>query len=350
MKTEPETIIDLILRHSADIDNIGLFNGKMGIAICLFHVYGKTHNALYKECAEALVDDVWEKVGTSPCPLDFENGLAGMGWGIEHLVQNGFLKADTDDVLSELDDKIFQHLINYREFSLGLQKGLLGFGFYLLSRLRGKGLTEATGRDFLLKRLMIDQINQLYDMIQKREDILKEPVTFKIDWALPWLLVLLAEARKLNFYDHKTEIVLNSLSSIVLSMFPIKMSNRLFLSMGMEAVVRQVEALQWHQHIALLQANINEEQMLSEFPDKNITVSDGLSGIGFCLQWLNRNNKEDKISALSRKIAHRILHSGLWQSILEKDKLHPKNLGLYDGIAGVGYSILYSMDPAVKIT
>ena len=72
--------------------------------------------------------------------------------------------------------------------------------------------------------------------------------------------------------------------------------------------------------------------------------------IGFCLQWLNRSNKEGKISALSRKIAHRILDSGLWQSILEKDKLHPKNLGLYDGIAGVGYSILYSMDPAVKIT
>lgn len=86
-----------------------LMNGNMGLCVFLHHFAHNTNSPEYEQLADGLLDQVFANLSTSASP-DFENGLAGIGWGIEYLVQNGFAEGNTDEVLEEIDNKIFKIL------------------------------------------------------------------------------------------------------------------------------------------------------------------------------------------------------------------------------------------------
>ncbi len=77
-------IINTLLLNASFIDNIGLMHGKMGISIFFFHLSRKTGKQIYEDYAGELIDEIYDDINTST-PVDFENGLAGIGWGIEYL-------------------------------------------------------------------------------------------------------------------------------------------------------------------------------------------------------------------------------------------------------------------------
>lgn len=41
-------------------------------------------------------------------PVDFCSGLSGVGWGVEYLIQNKFVDADSDELLEDIDAKIME--------------------------------------------------------------------------------------------------------------------------------------------------------------------------------------------------------------------------------------------------
>ena len=96
-----EHITNNLLLNASFIDNLGLLHGKMEISICFFHLARQTGNKTYEDFAGELIDEVYEEI-TADTPLDFESGLAGIGWGIEYFAQNGFIEADTNEVLGRL--------------------------------------------------------------------------------------------------------------------------------------------------------------------------------------------------------------------------------------------------------
>ena len=335
-----EFINDLVLKHTSAIGDIGLLHGSMGISIYLFHLWRYTGNPVYKEHAEILVHGIYKKTGKIRLSSDFENGLAGIAWGIEHLVRNGFLDADTNEILADLDDKIFQYLVNNQELSIGLSTGLLGYGFYMLSRLEGRELDKSSSRDLLLVRLMIDLVNRLYDEIEHREFSLREPATFRITWPLPLTLILLTEIRKLNIYNHKVDIILNRLKTVVLSIFPIKNSNRLFLLVAMESVINQVDFLSWKEYANLLRKNTNLGHILEEFPNKNISANAGVAGIVWILQMPHNPFNGSEYRRLKSKITHRLGTSTLWKELKTKKGFQSRNIGIMEGLSGIAFSML----------
>lgn len=343
-----EDINKLILKYAADSDNIGLLNGKLGISIYLFRLSQKLANPLYREYAEALLDDVYQNIDASRSTMDFENGFAGIAWGIEYLVQNDFVDADTDEVLADLDDKIFQYLNNQKEFSIGIQNGIIGYGFYLISRLQKKKLDDTKGRDFLLARLLTDIINRLYEMVEEKEDVLKEPVAFNITWVLPLSLFLLAEIKKLKIYDRKVDIILSRLSPIILSTFPVRHSSKFYLSMGINKILQQVKIENWRKHKNLIGQSMNLDQLDKEFSDKNITLIHGYSGLGLLLSLYQP--KEYQFEKLSSGVINKILQSTIWEEIKNKKSFQAKDLGLLNGISGIGYSMLNSTSIEKKLT
>ena len=97
-----QRIANVLLLNASFIDNLGLLNGKMGIAIFFYHYARYTDNKVYSNYAGELIDEIYEEINKNT-PIDFANGLTGIGWGIEYLVKNGFVEADTDVALSEMD-------------------------------------------------------------------------------------------------------------------------------------------------------------------------------------------------------------------------------------------------------
>lgn len=63
--------------------NAGLLNGKMG-GVAFFGQYAKhTGKAYFREYAEELLDEVFDMVHEN-IPINFVDGLCGIGWGVEH--------------------------------------------------------------------------------------------------------------------------------------------------------------------------------------------------------------------------------------------------------------------------
>jgi len=116
------------------INDLGLLHGKMGIAIFFAHYSQKTQNREYKELAENIIEDICENLNCD-MPIQLESGLCGIGWGIEYLVQQGFIEGEADEILADIDQKV--STINPMNMTdLSFHNGLLGIAFYVLTRLK----------------------------------------------------------------------------------------------------------------------------------------------------------------------------------------------------------------------
>jgi lantibiotic modifying enzyme len=115
--------------------NHGLLHGLTGITIFYYHLAKVTGIPDYEERADDLIGKVFSDLSLS-VPADFENGLAGIGWGIEYLVRKGFAEGNTDEILEEADNKIFRILNEETLNSFDLTNGLTGYLIYLIYRLK----------------------------------------------------------------------------------------------------------------------------------------------------------------------------------------------------------------------
>ena len=68
----------------------GLAHGKMGLLIYLYHLYDYTQEAIYKEKAERLLDDLLENDLSKNAELTVEEGLCGVALGLDYIVKRSW--------------------------------------------------------------------------------------------------------------------------------------------------------------------------------------------------------------------------------------------------------------------
>ena len=61
---------------------------------------------LYYDYAYELFEKIQNRIHRDS-PINYKQGLSGIGSAIEYLVQNGYFNADTDEVLEDFDRRIF---------------------------------------------------------------------------------------------------------------------------------------------------------------------------------------------------------------------------------------------------
>ena len=129
-------VLQLIARHlmlhSSFMENIGLLEGKMGVALFFYHYSVYTKKKLYNDFGGELIDDIYNEIHLN-YPLDFKSGLSGIAWGIDYLIRNNFIDADPDDALEELDQKILERDVR-RITDISLETGLTGLAYYTIGR------------------------------------------------------------------------------------------------------------------------------------------------------------------------------------------------------------------------
>lgn len=121
--------------------DLGLFHGRMGIILFFAHYARATQSKHYEDFAGYLLDELYEEIHED-LPVNLENGLCGIGWGIEYLVQQGFMEGDTDEILADIDRKVME-LDPARMTNLGFRRGLAGIAFYVIARLNANRATSA---------------------------------------------------------------------------------------------------------------------------------------------------------------------------------------------------------------
>src|SRR5215475_16042885 len=94
-------------------DDYSLYKGKTGLCICYFLLFDISKDDSHLIKARNLLDELSGNIGNVK-GLGFADGLAGIGWGIEWLVQNNYVDANTDEILEDLDDELYRSVVYSR--------------------------------------------------------------------------------------------------------------------------------------------------------------------------------------------------------------------------------------------
>jgi len=128
-----DLIANKIKREVVNMSDIGLFFGKMGISIFLFHYAKETGIEEYQIIAEKLIDDIWSNINYE-LPEGLARGFAGIGWGILYLIDKKFVDSDPDAILCEVDSRIMEK-DPLRISDLSYHVGFAGILQYIYCRL-----------------------------------------------------------------------------------------------------------------------------------------------------------------------------------------------------------------------
>lgn len=90
----------------------GLLEGKMGVAVFLYHYARYSGRTAYNQLAGNLLDEILESMSDSE--ISFSTGLSGIGWGMKHLLDEHFCEAE-DDMLEEIDNSMIHYITNHTD-------------------------------------------------------------------------------------------------------------------------------------------------------------------------------------------------------------------------------------------
>lgn len=133
--TPEQRLLHNLVLHSNDVPARGLFDGQMGIVLVLSEYVRARKMRPLKTAINFLLDQVLDNLSTE-MPLEFANGLTGIGWGVEYLLQNRFQRGQGADICTAIDQKLMQQNI-LRQIDLSLDKGLEGWLHYIVAHVQG---------------------------------------------------------------------------------------------------------------------------------------------------------------------------------------------------------------------
>lgn len=341
IETKLDEVVALLTKSSTEKSNVGLLNGKLGMSIFFFELAKATQDEAYLTIAETQVEEVYKFLGEGIVPADFENGLAGIALGIIYLAKNGFVEADLEEILMDLDDRIFKHLTTtLDDMPFNLKQGLLGYLFYVLCRYEiGKDSGDDANK-YIFRRLGADLINRLAQFVEEEKFQTRDPILFTLFWDLPVLLILLTKARRLNINSGKVDRILDYLSPVVLSLLPRLHSNRLHLLLGLEYLLKEMDIHGWREHADFLRASIDTNRIIDdECKNLNILVLDGISGLDIIGRILARATGDKRLQLSGPQVYEKISRSVYWGE-LDFYKKFKNSIGLASGLSGIGMLLL----------
>ncbi len=311
---------------------IGLFYGKMGICIYFFNAAKQTDNKEYRQFAEKLLDEVYEKINEIQS-IDLDTGLVGVAWGINYLIRNEFVSGNPDVVLKNIDDQLFKTL-NFVWLEDQKRKRIeyLKILFYCAIRLE---TCRNKQEKVLMQDLVIKILNHIEHGWLPKSDW-TQPVNFWIEYELAMYLLITSRLYEQGFYNYKIMKIWDELTDTVLFSLPVQHVNRVYLLLGIKSVLYCAPRPAWEQHANLLQQNIDKERILHhDFRNKNINIRNGVAGYGIVLNMLSRYMPIEDFGT-KEEIRQKIALSNCWAEEFnpESEKLL-ENVGLYSGFAGV---------------
>lgn len=134
----------------------GLYRGKMGVAVFLFHYSAHTGNTLYADLGYDLIEKSNRQFYEN-APVNYVYGLSGAGAGIAYLIQKKFVEGESDEVLDDFDRHLSTHIFDLHYLSSFNQILDIGkyFCFRLLDTHKQEEITKITDKIKLLIELQL---------------------------------------------------------------------------------------------------------------------------------------------------------------------------------------------------
>lgn len=310
---------------NSNLTSMGLSCGKMGICIYCYHLAAIEKRREFRNIADAILVDIVDNI-SEEMTIDVEEGLAGIGLGINYILKEKFVEGNVNELLKDIDDVIFKEFV-YEDNSSISTRTLLHLLFYLYMRLRENNLLE-------LKELLIKLFNLLSRKIDDK--LINEPSFFSIKkYNLPFFLFISSKLLSLNIHNQKITHTIISLSSKILSNRPLLYSNRLYLLFGVLSILPYLKNYSWIEYANYLYSEISVPKILKEFRSDQIFPMDGLSMIYLIGKSINAMNNQYHINYDWTALNDIILNSNVWEELCKNKVYYDYHKGLFNGFPGV---------------
>lgn len=323
--------------------NHGLMHGDTGNSIFFYHLARETGNPDYEKIADDLLDKVFANLSSSG-PVDFENGLAGIGWGIEYLVQNNFAKGDTDKILEEVDNKVFRVLNEESLSSFELTTGLTGYLFYLINRLKNK-TTPISMAQRINRELLILTINKIDELATVQFPLIVKEMHFDLMWRFPVMLAGLSETFKLNIYNEKIICMIKQWMPNLEAFIPSLQINRIYLATALMQICYHIPDQRLEKQIQILLFATDFEVLKTEINQTEINIRYGWPGFICLIHQALEKIPSDYPNYSHLKTTYQYIIKKYIDTIINMQlsdlKPNAKQSGISEGIAGVGLFSLF---------
>jgi hypothetical protein len=317
-----------------DIENIpiGLFSGKMGICIYFYHQAQFIQSKEYESFSEKLLDSIYSQLSIKSL-INLEDGLIGICLGLNYLIDKGFLKGNINNVLSELDDKIYQAtwliLKNNSSSSTETMNNVFEVALYFSIRLQNTKLNK--NDRFLFEAIVIKALNYLDSTFSYPEKSF-EQLNYSLNkYFLANYIYLIANIYKLGFYNYKIDKIIDEIYPKLITTYPLLQSNRIQLIVALEYLNSELNRKSIELYIIRLKQEIDYHFIItSEFRNKNILLTNGLCGMFLIQNILFKNT-----SLPEKLIIDKIVKSELLDDIYKNEVRLYASMGLFTGLAGV---------------
>jgi len=157
--SEQQLLHKFIIATGQVIDN-GILHGQMGATILFYEYSRKTGNTIFSDYGSVLLDKIWNTIDKQTS-INFENGLCGIGWATEYLIQNNFVEGIGAEVCEDINERIMK-FDPRRIKDYSLENGLCGILHYVLIHIKGcQNQDVSLGFDDIYIKDMFDAINSI---------------------------------------------------------------------------------------------------------------------------------------------------------------------------------------------
>lgn len=115
------------------IANIGLANGRMGIALHMYHASQTLACKSYRDLADNLIESILRDLETCQDMLFF-NGITGISMGLSSLIRDKFIEPEANDLFIDMDRKMYLEARQRKINDFAEDFSVFSFGLYLLNR------------------------------------------------------------------------------------------------------------------------------------------------------------------------------------------------------------------------
>jgi len=129
-----QVITNTITINVSNTTRIGLCDGKMGVCIFLYKYAQYADMPFYRVMAEKLLNEICA-ADKLTLTKDIAHGLTGIGFGLCHLLNGGFMNKTATSLLDDIDEQAFNSHEKVATHDLLYNSGVFSVGLYLLARM-----------------------------------------------------------------------------------------------------------------------------------------------------------------------------------------------------------------------
>ncbi len=310
---------------------IGLRKGYMGHCIYFYIKYNFTHLPIHKKRADFFLEKTLQSINTRS-PLDVHDGIAGIGFGIAYLVENGFIRGNLDTILQEIDDMLFKKIITITRSTTSMDKIADRLTNVLLYAVFRAKTVKDKDTKWIFENFVIQLINLIYQ--NHTPYFYTEPYPSTSNYPLVQYLLALFQTYKLGFYNFRIEQILKEMSVFLFTQTPLLHANRLMLLYVTEQLSQEIGTPGWDKYANHLRSQVSIEEILQkEMKDRQVFFTNGIGGVYLLLVAYNKISSQP-IEFSPEIFYHRIQQSEVWELLKQNGEFFEKNAGL-DGYLGL---------------